>query len=230
MAEYDGGMQDETNEDLEITGFIDTGMDSTRVMVESTSTVLGFVSWQFAELAKIFREIQRIGEEKLLIEHLHVHQFHKHRSCTGHCSSEMILETLVNSTIFVASGGKFFSNKQQNTLVNLLLNEMVHVKDFDDNNRIFFHDFIFDWDDPKLPPALQQLKNNPFMPGNTLFPHDDDSYVIQFTEYLIDYLEKTNLSEYRKPKLKRRTHPCEVITWDEYYSQINDSFKEYLVI
>lgn len=230
MAEYDGGLQTESNEDSEITGFIDTGMDSTRVIAESSSTIFAFISGQLAELTRVFREIQYVGEDELLKLHLHVHQFHKHRSCTGHCSSSLILETLVNSTIFVASGGKFFSNPQQNTLVNLLLNEMIHDKDLDDNGQIFFHDFVFNWDDPNLPPAIRQLQNNPFMPGNTLYPHNDDSYTIRFTELLLDYLEKNSLSDYRKPKLLQRNHECQIINWNEYYSQINDTFKEYLVI
>jgi len=233
MAEeiFDGGIQNETNLDLDISGSTDTGIGGSQKLLGSMSTINNINAIKFRELALLFKSMVDMIRDRLLREHKHVHQFHKHRSCIGHCdSSPLILKTMINSSIFVLSGGKFFSNGYQNTVVNLLLNEMFHAKDLDDNKTRFFHDFIFDWDDPKLPPGIKQLKDNPFMPGNTLYPHADDSYTIAFNELLIGYLDSSKLSKYRKPKLIKRSKQCKVITWDEYYSNINEYYKQYLVI
>lgn len=232
--EYDGGTQDESNEELDIEGFIDTGIDSTRVLTESTSTLISMAGSNFNALTKLFTQMVDMIENELLKEHKHVHLFHKHRSCQGHCNSvKLTLEMLLGSAIFVMSGGKFFANGHQNTLVNLLLNEMVHHKDLDDNGKVFFHDFIFDWDDRNIPPAIKQLQNNPFMPGATLHPHTSEDYIIAFNEYLIDYLnnfDEIKQGKPRKPKLMKRSKTCTVISWNEYYSNINEYYKQYLVI
>jgi len=230
MAEqFDGGIQDETNEDLEIQGFIDTGIDSSRVLAESSSTLMTIVSGKFQELATVMQQMAIFAEEHILAEHLHVHMFHKHRSCRGHCNKfPLITELNVGST--VKSGGKFFSAGRQSTAVNMLMNEMIHAKDLDDNGKRFYHDFVFDWDDPAIPPGIKQLKNNPFMPGNTLWPHEDDNYIVGFDEMLIDYQEGLTENDLRKPKFVKRKSQCIVMTWDEYYSGINEVYKQYLVI
>jgi len=233
MAEqYDGGSQTETNEDLDVEGYVDTGINSAKVLVESSSTLMSSAASAFATLEKLFTSMVTMLDEELLNEHLHVHQFHKHRSCQGHKNtSPLELEMVLGNGLFVSSGGKFFANGHQHTAVNMLLNEMIHNKDLDDNGKIFFHDFIFDWEDPQLPPGIKTLKNNPFMPGNTLYPYKEESYVLAFNEYLIDYLDNNVIKDgYRKPKILKRSTPCIVMSWNEYYSQINDCFKEYLVI
>jgi len=231
VDKYDGGIQDETNLDLNISGSIETGVADSQKLIGSVSTINSINAIKFKELAILFKALVDMIRDELLREHQHVHQFHKHRSCTGHCdSSPLMLKMMLNSSIFVLSGGKFFANGHQNTVVNLLLNEMVHAKDLDENKLRFFHDFIFDWDDPKLPPAIKQLRNNPFMPGRRLFPYTSDSYSIAFNEILIRYLDMSPLYKYRKPKLIKRYKPCKIISWDEYYSGIHEYYKQYLVI
>ncbi len=231
VDKYDGGIQEETNSDLDITGSIDTGVETTTPILSSIATNMSVNVQKFKEVTILFKSLVDLINNELLREHKHVHQFHKHRSCNGHCdSSPLILKMMLNSSIFVLSGGKFFANGYQNTVVNLLLNEMFHAKDLDDNKERFFHDFIFDWDDPKLPPGIKQLKDNPFMPGSRLYPYTEDSYSLAFNEILIGYLDSSNLSGFRKPNILNRMKQCKIISWDDYYSGINEYYKQYLVI
>jgi len=221
----------------DVGGSIDTGVSGSESLMGSNATLIAMGAAQMAQLAIKLRAMVDLIDLELLKEHQHVHRFHKHSSCGGHCNSAGIeLEMFLNNALFVQSGGRFFANAHHNTASSLLLNEMIHKQDLDGNGLIYGVDFMIDLDDPKIPPAIKNVKNNPFfhpaVPPESFFgnsyPNTEPSLEIGQDDLFFDYQNNDTSVNDRSPKVLKRK--LKIISWDEYYAGIDEYYREYAVI
>lgn len=233
-TEEDIDVDEDDTSKLHMSGYIDTGLDSAQVLIDSIVILANSVTQDLKERALAIDTTSEWAVETIAMHHHHIHTFHKHKSCVGHCGENMISAMTLKDGVIVLSGGRLYANGHGGTLVNMLVNEAVHAKDLEENGLIFGHDFIFDWESEGLPPALYALRNHPFLSNylgdGSFVPGSRTDIEIPMDIRMLGYSYYHHHDHTIDIPYMINRGSINIITWNEYYSSVPDVYKRYLVI
>lgn len=205
------------------TGSISTDASKVIKVVQSAAMVISQVKTLLTQWGDISIEVNDSLE---VIEDftLHEHNHHKHSTVRGHTLEEGL--DIIDKDGHVTLG-KFYpaTSGEFKTLACLIVEELKNVVDRDGNGLIFNQDFIFDWEDPKIPMIVRRYQRSLMLPGVPMWPYYNNHDEILTPDEHIVLGFSGNL-----PRSVPRNKICKRLTWIEYLDTLPEYIREIHVL